>query len=83
MFIGFVIAGASVSYYALKYKEENDIKKSFVIIYGLLIWCAFDLTMIPLGFGLIPTILFIITSMIAFLTIELLSRFLRISSMKI
>ena len=64
MSIGFILTGFLVSYYS---RLENN--KLFCIIFGILIWGVFDLTMIPLGFGLAATFLFIIISIIAFLII--------------
>ncbi len=66
MLAGFVLTGVLVSCYAHKIE---DIRKRgrFFIAYGALIWCTFALTMIPLGFGVLTTILFIIISLIAFI----------------
>lgn len=69
MFIGFMLAGCLVSHYAFCLKG----KRYFCLEYGVWIWCAFDLTMIPLGFGLTSTLTFMISSMIAFVTIEYLT----------
>lgn len=67
MLVGFVLTGILVSYYAHKVADVHK-RGSFFIAYGALIWCTFDLTMIPLGFGVFETISFIIISMIAFTT---------------
>ncbi len=73
MLIGFILAGALVSHYAMKAKSESGcIKQKFCLEYGILIWCAFDLTMIPLGFGVVATAMFIIISMLSFLAVEVL-----------
>ena len=61
----FFITGASVSFYAIKMAELYG-KKAFILLYGILVWSIFDLTMLPLGYGIIPTILFIAASMISF-----------------
>lgn len=65
MAAGFFITGASVSFYAIKMAELYG-KKAFILLYGILVWSIFDLTMLPLGYGIIPTILFIAASMISF-----------------
>ncbi|MDE7398892.1 MAG: hypothetical protein K2N06_05120 [Oscillospiraceae bacterium] len=70
MFVGFVLAGSLVSHRAFTLKCRNF----FCLEYGVLIWCAFDLTMIPLGFGIIPTLAFMATSIIAFAGMECLSK---------
>lgn len=71
MAIGFMITGCLVSYFSrLQNSAEN--KQSFCILFGILIWCIFDLTMIPLGFGLAATILFIIVSMLSFLVLRII-----------
>lgn len=61
MIAGFVMAGSLVSCSALRNGESR-----LCLEYGALIWCAFDLTMIPLGFGALSTICFIAVSLIAF-----------------
>lgn len=61
MIAGFVVAGALVSCWALRNEESH-----LCLEYGVLIWCAFDLTMIPLGFGVLSTVCFIAVSLIAF-----------------
>lgn len=65
MLSGFVLTGALVSYYTHKIADVST-QGRFFIAYGAFIWCTFALTMIPLGFGIFTTILFIIISMIAF-----------------
>lgn len=72
MNIGFILAGYLVSYQALRFKNQND---HFCLKYGIFIWCAFDLTMIPLGFGGLSTVLFIAISMIAFVSIDMLCQY--------
>lgn len=77
MFAGFVLAGTLVSYYAVILKCRNkNVKDIFCLEYGFLIWCAFDLTMLPLGFGTISTLAFMITSTISFCIIECLCRYI-------
>lgn len=77
MFAGFVLAGILVSYCAVILKCRNkNVKDVFCLEYGLLIWCAFDLTMLPLGFGIISTLIFMITSAISFCIIECLCRYI-------
>ena len=77
MFAGFVLAGTLVSYYGVILKCRNkNVKDIFCLEYGLLIWCAFDLTMLPLGFGTISTLAFMITSAISFCIIECLCRYI-------
>lgn len=66
---GFVLTGILVSYYAHRVTAISK-RGHFIIAYGALIWCTFDLTMIPLGFGMLETVLFIIISMIGFVTIR-------------
>lgn len=63
---GFVLTGFLVSCYAYKIADVRK-RLYFFIAYGALIWCTFDLTMIPLGFGVLTTILFMIISLIAFI----------------
>ncbi len=63
---GFVLTGITVSCYAYKIADVRK-RVRFFIAYGALIWCTFDLTMIPLGFGVLTTILFMIISLIAFI----------------
>ena len=70
MAAGFFITGASVSVYAIKMAALYG-KKSFILLYGILVWSIFDLTMLPLGYGIISTILFIAASMISFSAIFL------------
>ena len=70
MAAGFFITGTSVSFYAIKMAEFYG-KKSFILLYGILVWSIFDLTMLPLGYGIISTILFIAASMISFSAIFL------------
>lgn len=72
MTIGFILAGYLVLYYTLIAKYTN---KNFCLEYGILIWCAFDLTMIPLGFSVLSTVTFIIVSMIAFAIVGGLCRY--------
>ena len=70
MAAGFFITGAAVSFYSVKVAALYG-KKSFIPLYGILVWSIFDLTMLPLGYGIIPTILFIAASMISFSAIYL------------
>ena len=65
MLTGFVMTGVFVSYYVYKINDVHTRKMVFME-YGVMIWCTFDLTMIPLGYGVLATILFIITSLVAF-----------------
>lgn len=77
MFAGFVLAGTLVLYCAVILKCRNkNVKDVFCLEYGLLIWCAFDLTMLPLGFGIISTLIFMIISAISFCIIECLCRYI-------
>lgn len=69
MIVGFIVAGFLVSCYVCRINDVRR-RKTFFVEYGVLIWCAFDLTMIPLGYGVLATILFIITSLIAFIMIR-------------
>lgn len=69
MAAGFFITGSVVSFYGIK-MAVSDGKKSFILLYGILVWSIFDLTMLPLGFGIIPTVLFIVASMISFAAIH-------------
>ena len=63
MFYGFWLAGFLVAYMNAKtIKAENS---GFIWAYISLIWCVFDLTMIPLGYGVIATILFVFVSFIS------------------
>lgn len=71
MIIGFIMAGFLVSKYTLKAKHKN-VNDKFCLQYAILIWCAFDLTMIPLGYGLGATIAFTIVSMVSFIAVEFL-----------
>lgn len=61
--VGFWFAGALVSHVASKEKVNPG---SFILIYSILVWCVFDLTMLPLGFGVVATVLFIFESVISF-----------------
>ena len=70
MAAGFFITGAAVSFYSVKATALYG-KKSFIPLYGILVWSIFDLTMLPLGYGIIPTILFIAASMISFSAVYL------------
>ena len=70
MAAGFFITGAAVSFYSVKVAALYG-KKSFIPLYGILVWSIFDLTMLPLGYGIIPTILFIAASMISFSAVYL------------
>ncbi len=65
MILGFIMSGALVSLYVLKANDKHT-KEKFLTGFAVLIWCTFDLTMIPLGFGVFATITFIIVSIIAF-----------------
>lgn len=69
MIVGFVLAGSLVFYCAMKNSNEKS-KNRFCLHYGIFIWCTFDLTMIPLGFGVFSTILFIFVSMIGFVVLD-------------
>lgn len=70
MTLGFLLAGYLVALYAGKQTE----RKFFCIEYGIFIWCAFDLTMIPLGFGLLATIIFMLVSMAGFAGAEVFKK---------
>ena len=70
MAAGFFITGTVVSFYSVKVAALYG-KKSFIPLYGILVWSIFDLTMLPLGYGIIPTILFIAGSMISFSAVYL------------
>ena len=65
MALGFILTGSLVSYYS---RIKNN--ESFCILFGILIWSVFDLTMIPLGFGLVATLIFIIISILSFMVID-------------
>ena len=65
MALGFILTGSLVSYYS--HIKNNE---SFCILFGILIWSVFDLTMIPLGFGLVATLIFIIISILSFMVID-------------
>ena len=69
MALGFTLTGSLVSYYS--YIKNN---KSFCTLFGILIWSIFDLTMIPLGFGLVATLIFILISMLSFMTIDFMTK---------
>ena len=75
MLAGFVLTGVLVSYYAQKIENVRK-RGSFIIAFGGLIWCAFTITMIPLGFGVLPTILFSIISFIAFIAVTIVDNLL-------
>ena len=75
MLTGFLFTGFIVSCYAYKIADTRK-RGSFFTAYGVLIWCAFDLTMIPLGFGALATILFITISLIAFTSIRIVCNLL-------
>ena len=62
---GFALTGVLVSYYAHQVNGKRE-QGRFIIRYGIMIWCVFALTMIPLGFGVSTTVVFIIISLIAF-----------------
>lgn len=68
---GFVLTGFLVACYASKVANTNK-QGSFITAFGALIWCTFSLTMIPLGFGVLTTALFIAISMLAFTATKLL-----------
>ena len=73
MISGFILAGGFVYYYVLKNRDIKDkVKNHFCLNYGLLIWCAFDLTMIPLGFGVFSTVIFIAVSLIGFVILDII-----------
>lgn len=63
MYIGFLIAGILMAF--MNNKAEKSGSSNFILAFIILIWCSFDLTMIPLGFGIIATILFIIESIVS------------------
>ena len=65
MILGVIMSGALGSVYVLKANDKHT-KEKFLTEFAVLIWCTFDLTMIPLGFGVFATITFIIVSIIAF-----------------
>ena len=65
MAAGFFLTGTLVSYYAYK-ANDGRAKGKFIIEYGILVWCIFDITMIPLGYGVTATVSFMFVSMIAF-----------------
>lgn len=69
MIAGFVLAGSLVFYYAMK-NSKGELQNHFCLQYGMFIWCAFDLTMIPLGFGVLSTVIFIIVSLIGFVVLD-------------
>lgn len=69
MIVGFIVTGFLVSVYVYRINDVQK-RKTLFLEYAALIWCAFDLTMIPLGYGILATILFIITSLIAFIVIR-------------
>lgn len=69
MLTGFLLAGFLVSYYALSITHIQD-RVRFYREFAVYIWRAFDLTMIPLGFGVWTTVLFIIASLTAFLLLS-------------
>ena len=62
MAVSFVLTGTLVALYA----EKAESPRKFFASYAVLVWCFFDVTMIPLGFGLVPTLLFMLSSLIAF-----------------
>lgn len=73
MISGFILAGGFVYYYALKNRDIKDkVKNHFCLNYGLFIWCAFDLTMIPLGFGVFSTVIFIAVSLLGFVILDII-----------
>jgi len=63
MFAGFWTAALLVAY--MDFKAEKSGSRRFIGAYISLIWCVFDLTMIPLGYGIISTLLFICASIIS------------------
>ena len=75
MITGFIVTGFLVSCYVYRINDVRR-RKAIFVEYGVLIWCTFDLTMIPLGYGILATILFIITSLIAFIVIRYVYGFL-------
>ncbi len=75
MTLGFILAGTLVAYYAYK-AASRKAKGRFVSEYALLIWCVFDLTMIPLGYGIPSTVAFIAVSLIAFALVRWVCRYL-------
>jgi len=57
MFAGFWLSGILMAYMNFKAKQDSD--SCFLWAFISLIWCSFDLTMIPLGFGIAATFLFV------------------------
>lgn len=79
MMAGFILAGILVSHYTLAAKCRNKNANGFFCLeYGVFIWCAFDLTMVPLGFGIISTMIFMIISIVAFCLMECLCGYMHI-----
>lgn len=76
MMAGFIVTGFLVSYYVYRINDVRR-RKTFFVEYGVLIWCAFDLTMIPLGYGMLATLLFITTSLMSFTVIRYAYSFLK------
>lgn len=76
MIAGFIVTGFLVSCYVYRINDVRR-RKTFFLEYGVLIWCAFDLTMIPLGYGILATMLFIITSLMSFTVIRYAYSFLK------
>ena len=76
MIAGFIVTGFLVSCYVYRINDVRR-RKTFFLEYGVLIWCAFDLTMIPLGYGMLATMLFIITSLMSFTVIRYAYSFLK------
>lgn len=64
---GFVLAGVLVSYHAYQVSGKRE-QGRFFMGYGIMIWCTFALTMIPLGFGVATTVVFCLISLAAFLS---------------
>lgn len=62
LLVSFVLTGTLVALYA----EKSESPGKFFASYAVLVWCFFDVTMIPLGFGLTATLLFVLNSLIAF-----------------
>lgn len=76
MLAGFFLTGLIVSICADKLADARK-RKRFFLGYGVLVWCFFDLTMIPLGFGVLATVLFVLMSLIAFDVTRIVHQFLQ------
>ena len=79
MAAGFFLTGTLVSYYA--YKANDGLAKGkFITEYGILVWCIFDITMIPLGYGVPATAAFMFVSMVAFTSLRYMNAFVNNTS---